>query len=205
MPRPVARRTGVHPARWLTALCDSQVHNELLSLGPTATNSSRRRTCLQAASLGHLCKTIMLESSAGEKVTDDVTTRHGSVHRQRTHKGSSRPITPLPKRLFFLRSKYILVVIQYTARLDESLLEAYIQSARAPPLSAALSPSPPPFPTGYQPRDAARGAGVEAREPGQALPLSPRAAGAVRETHRRAPPPPHSFLFVFFAPGAWRW
>lgn len=37
----------------------------------------RRRTCLQASSLGHLCKTIMLESSAGEKVTDDLTTRCG--------------------------------------------------------------------------------------------------------------------------------
>ena len=75
-----------------------------------APSAGHRRTCLQAASLDHLCKTIMFENSAGESITADITT-----------------------------SKYILVVVQYTARMSEEKLAAYIVAVSCPDRHACCS------------------------------------------------------------------
>lgn len=85
-------------------------------------SSPRRKSCLQAASLAHLCKTIMLESSAGETVTSDITT-----------------------------SKYILAVIQVPPACGQPLLPACCMphTLRAAPSvpyrSLQFTPSVPPF------------------------------------------------------------
>ena len=73
------------------------------------THCTRRKTLLEAASVAHLTKTIMLESSAGESITNSIGT-----------------------------SKYILAVVQYEAKLNEAKLAAHIVSVCVPPCACCL-------------------------------------------------------------------